>query len=95
MQANLPSPVGQRPSNPQNNESIQIFTPARPGQCVAVHAQAAEGRRTPKRWREFHGSRVRGASWSAPVLWRFSASARFSSIGNPHFMCQPISNPGL
>jgi hypothetical protein len=33
--------------------------------------KAAEGRRTPRRWREGYGSCVREASWSAPVLWRF------------------------
>jgi hypothetical protein len=44
--------------------------------------KAAEGRRTPKRWREFHGSREREASWSAPVPWRFPASARHTGITN-------------
>ena len=29
-------------------------------------AKAAEGRRTPKRWRDCHGPCVREASWSAP-----------------------------
>jgi len=34
-------------------------------------SKAAEGRRTPKRWRDYYGSRVREAFWSAPVPWRF------------------------
>jgi len=33
---------------------------------VGLPRKAAEGRRTPKRWRDGHGSRVREASWSAP-----------------------------
>ena len=33
--------------------------------------KAAEGRRTPRRWREIFRSMTREASWSAPVLWRF------------------------
>jgi len=33
--------------------------------------KAAEGRRSPKRWREFYGSCVREASWTAPAPWRF------------------------
>jgi len=32
---------------------------------VGLPRKAAEGRRTPKRWRDCHGSRVREASWSA------------------------------
>jgi len=40
-----------------------------------INSKAAEGRRSPRRWREYYGSRVRGASWSAPVLWRFPHGA--------------------
>jgi hypothetical protein len=32
---------------------------------VGLPRKAAEGRRTPKRWRDCHGARVREASWSA------------------------------
>ena len=32
---------------------------------VGLPRKAAEGRRTPKRWRDNHGTRVREASWSA------------------------------
>jgi hypothetical protein len=49
-------------------------------------AKAAEGRcdatlaRTPEHWREIHLSRERGASWSAPVLWRFPLTNPFPQI---------------
>ena len=36
-----------------------------------MRGKAAEGRRTPKRWRVAEGLASREASWSAPVLWRF------------------------
>jgi hypothetical protein len=55
--------------------------------------KAAEGRRTPRRWREGYGSRVRGASWSAPVPWRFVNGARQSGTGKFHVACQPVSVP--
>ncbi len=48
--------------------------------------KAAEGRRTPRRWRDGHDPRVRKASWSAPVLWRFPQGARHSNIGKGHSM---------
>jgi len=35
--------------------------------------KAAEGRRTPGRWRGAMSLELRGASWTAPVLWRFAA----------------------
>jgi len=38
---------------------------------VDARGKAAEGRRTPGRWREGYGPRLREASWSAPVPWRF------------------------
>jgi hypothetical protein len=40
-------------------------------QGFSASPKAAAGRRTPRRWREGYGFRVREASWSAPVPWRF------------------------
>jgi len=48
------------------------------GQCVL--GKAAEGRRTPERWREIHLSREREASWSAPVPWRFPLTNPYRQI---------------
>ena len=35
---------------------------------------------TPERWREMHLSRERGASWSAPVPWRFPLTNPYPQI---------------
>jgi len=61
------------------------------GVAAGRSAKAAEGRRTPRRWRAGYGSRVREASGSAPAPWRFPASARCSGIGNGHVTCHAAS----
>ena len=44
----------------------------KPMRCA--DSKAAEGRRTPRRWRVGQDPRKREASWSAPALWRFGPS---------------------
>ena len=74
---------------------------------LQFYCRAAEDRRTPKRWRAGwarHSVRAAVVNPNAPVgrrrragdcapYPRFPASARFSGIGKPHFMCQPVSIP--
>ena len=48
----MPRPQGQRLSNLQNNQSVKICTRTRSGERAVARAQAAAGRRTPRRWRE-------------------------------------------
>ena len=45
-------------------------------QSLCRGGKAAEGRRTPGRSREVPSHCGRGASWTAPVLWRFSPDNR-------------------
>jgi hypothetical protein len=40
-----------------------------------VDSKAAEGRRSPRRWRLGQDPRERAGSWSTPALWRFEPSA--------------------
>ena len=40
--------------------------PLNPSAQLACLGKAAEGRRTPRHWRDHQSSRVREASWSAP-----------------------------
>jgi hypothetical protein len=49
-------------------------------------SKAAEGRRTPRRWRVGQDPREREASWSAPGLWRFGTSSVWpTNVRIPNF----------
>jgi hypothetical protein len=43
-------------------------------------SKAAEGRRSPRRWRVQANARSREASWSAPVLWRFGKMSLLTEL---------------
>ena len=80
-----------------------------PAIWLSINSKAAEGRRTPKHWRAGgarHSVRAAVVNPNMPVgsrrragdcapYRRFPASARFSGIGKPHFMCQPVSIPAF